>query len=291
MSVVGDRKVVFCEGRQSSLDYRLLDVIVNNLPESPTIVPARSKFTFSVFAQGYFFPDEATNQRYIIFRDRDFDTRPTPDIKLLHLETRLGGKNVILTHRTCVENYLIEADLIHAYWVAKYKEKQENRMSRWGHADSPGIAIISTWIENGAKYIQDYQAVRWALADLIPGEYAHLKTTWTGESGRLPASLDLNDCQSEALQLIAQFKQNVSLVTPENFKLNLNKYRIQFSQTDFWQQRQYLIWFHGKDLQKAMQRLEPHYISLETFFESIIPQLDITRYPDLVELRKKIQQL
>lgn len=100
MSVVRG-KVIFCEGKQTSLDFRLLNRIVENLlTNTPTIVPSGGKFTFSTFVQGYFSKDGATNQPYIIFRDRDFDANPTADISLLRLNS------MFLTHRACVENYL-----------------------------------------------------------------------------------------------------------------------------------------------------------------------------------------
>ncbi|PSF36053.1 hypothetical protein C7H19_15030 [Aphanothece hegewaldii CCALA 016] len=54
---------------------------------------------------------------------------------------------------------------------------------------------------------------------------------------------------------------------------------------------QYLIWFHGKDLQKEMQKQKPRYISLPSFFEWAIPKLDINQHPDIVELRTRIEQL
>ncbi|MCL1475995.1 hypothetical protein [Argonema antarcticum] len=56
MSVVSSSKIIFCEGKQSSLDAQLLERVLETLPtERPTIVSSVSKFTFSVFAQGYFF--------------------------------------------------------------------------------------------------------------------------------------------------------------------------------------------------------------------------------------------
>jgi hypothetical protein len=195
VSVVGD-KVIFCEGKQSSLDFRLINRVIENIyVNKPTIIPSGSKFTFSVFVEGYFSKGETTNKKYIVFRDRDFDKKPTDNVELV----KLGS--MLLTHRACVENYLLNSELIHNYWVTKYIEKQNNPISRWGHGDSPGIIAISTWIEQAAKSLQYYQVVRWALADLIElsASRQQLKTTWTGGSGKLPSSLTLQDCQFEAL--------------------------------------------------------------------------------------------
>ena len=68
----------------------------------------------------------------------------------------------------------------------------------------------------------------------------------------------LQDCQTEAIQLINQFRQVVEQVTQDRFEESLAEYQQQFAQEKFWEQKDYLIWFHGKDIQKEMQRQKPH---------------------------------
>jgi hypothetical protein len=294
MSVVSSGKIIFCEGKPSSLDYKLLDRVVDSLQgDRCTIVPAGSKFGFSTFAEGYFSGKRAVNQKYIVFRDRDFDVKPTPNCGLLQLDNRSGNKPMDLSYRTCVENYLLDADLIHTYWTEKYNEKQENpTTSTWGHQNSPGVDRISESIETSARNLQHYQAVRWALGDLVNMRSAreHLKTTWT-KKGKLPNSLNLQDCKNQALQLVNQFRLAVGAVTPEKFEDNLVSYQQRFNQEEFWTEKQYLIWFNGKDLQKELQRPDSKYISLNSFFDWAIRKLDINQHPDLIELRTKIEQL
>jgi hypothetical protein len=298
VSVVG-KKTIFCEGKNNSLDYRLLLRVVEDLSgDPPTIVPAGSKFTFSVFAEGYFYPDETSSQRYIVFRDRDFDVAPSEEIKLLEMTNRRGTVFARLTHRACIENYLLDANLIHEYWNMEYANKQENPSSKWGYKNSPGIDVIADWIESSARDLQEYQAVRWALADLLQMSQARtqLRTTWTGGSGRLPRSLTLSACQGEAQRLVTEFVEAVAVVTPETFEASLVKYRNQFSEVEFWSGKHYLIWFHGKDIQKMMQTQKPNFPPLKTkndndFFNWAVSQLDITAYPDLMNLRERIQQL
>jgi hypothetical protein len=278
-------KVIFCEGKQTSLDFRLLNRVVENLlTNKPTIVPSGGKFTFSVFVEGYFSSSTATKQQYIIFRDRDFDLKPTSNIKLIEFNS------MFLTHRACVENYLIDADLIHNYWQAKYTEKLNNPSSKWGHGNSPGVEVISTWIEDAARSLQDYQTIRWALADLLRSSATRhqLKTTWTGGSGKLPQSLTLQDCQQQALVLIDRFREAVETVTQESFADSITLYRELFSQEEFWISKQYLIWFHGKDIQKAMQQRQSQYIALNSFFDWALNQIDINLYPDLIDLQNRI---
>jgi len=289
MSVVRSGKIIFCEGKPSSLDYRLLNRVVDSLPgDRCTIVPVGSKFGFSTFAEGYFSGKTAVNPKYIVFRDRDFDVQPTPNCGLLQLDNRSGNKPMALSYRTCVENYLLDADLIHTYWTEKYNEKQ----TTWGHQNSPGVDRISESIETSARNLQDYQAVRWALGDLVNMSTARqqLKTTWT-KKGKLPNSLNLQDCKNQALQLVNQFRLAVGAVTWDKFEDNLVSYQQRFNQEEFWTEKQYLIWFNGKDIQKEIQRQDSKYISLNSFFDWAIPQLDITQHPDLIELRTKIEQL
>jgi hypothetical protein len=73
VGVTTGSKIIFCEGKKASLDYLLLNRLLNKVNESNVIVPAGGKFSFPTFAQGYFYPDEVKTQQYIIFRDRDFD--------------------------------------------------------------------------------------------------------------------------------------------------------------------------------------------------------------------------
>lgn len=291
MSVVSSGITIFCEGKKTSLDTALLNRVVENINRC-TIVPVGSKFSFSTFVEGYFSTNQTANQRYLIFRDRDFDIKPTSNIKLLQLKN--ANKFTFLSHRTCIENYLLDAELIHDYWTEKYQEKQENPSSTWGHKDSIGVSEITTWIETSARNLRYYQAVRWALGDLlrIREVRKQLKTTWTGGSGKLPESLELENCKNQAVELIHQFRQAVESITETQFQESFDIYLQQFEQDDFWKQKKYLIWFHGKDIQKEMQRQQNQYFSLSSsFFEWAISRLDINQYPDLVELRNKIEQL
>jgi hypothetical protein len=81
-------------------------------------------------------------------------------------------------------------------------------------------------------------------------------------------------------------------ITPEKFEENLAKYQEKFNQEEFWRQKQYLIWFHGKDIQRQMQKQKSRYISLKDFFEKwAISKIDINQHPDLMELQGIIKQL
>ncbi|VXD16300.1 conserved hypothetical protein [Planktothrix serta PCC 8927] len=291
MSVVSGGKIIFCEGKDTSLDYQLLSKIIADISGFNTIVPVGGKFNFSLFSQGYFARYETINQPYIFFSDRDFDVKPTSNIQLLLFA---NNQSRFLSYRACIENYFLDADLIHNYWLEKFQGRQENPTTTWAYGDSPGIDKISEWIQNSAMSLKNYQSVRWALGDLtnMGAARRQLRTTWTGKSGQLPNSLTLQDCKTQALEMISEFRQAVETVTPEEFENRLNLYHQQFDQEEFWIEKQYLIWFHGKDIQKEMQRQQNKYISLnKEFFKWAIQNLDINQHPDLIQLRERIRNL
>lgn len=301
-------KVIFCEG---NLDLDVLKKVTENQSNSVTIVACGGKFSFSLFIQAYFSIDKNKNdennekqnneenqktaKNYIIFRDRDFDIDPTSEIQLLQID-KLGDR-AFLSHRTCIENYLLDPELIHQYWITKYEEQLENPISNWGHENSPGIDKITQWIEDAANILRDYQAVRWALGNLcqLNASRKQLETKWTK---KIPDSLNLFDCKSQALSLINDFKNTVAEVTIDKFEESLDRYLQLFNQEEFWQQKQYLIWFNGKEVYKAMHKISqdkkrPYksYISMYDFSKWAINHIDINQYPDLMELRNKIEQL
>lgn len=291
MTVVNSNKFIFCEGKSTSLDYRLITRILKDIPsETITIIPSGGKFSFSSFINGYFSSTTTNNRKYLIFRDRDFDLKPTKDTRLI----KGDQPKTWLSYRACIENYFLDAELINNYWQYYYQKKQELPNLKWGHGNSPGITTIAEWIRLAAQNLTDYQAIRWSLADLLNSSVAkkQLKTTWTGSSGKLPPSLSLSELKTKAIELISDFRATVDLVTIERFEENFRNYQQQFNQESFWQQKQYLIWFHGKDIQKQMQKQESRYIAFNsTFNDWAIDNLEITKHQDLLELQSNISQL
>ncbi|MEH2313605.1 MAG: hypothetical protein V7K35_19890 [Nostoc sp.] len=93
------------------------------------------------------------------------------------------------------------------------------------------------------------------------------------------------------MALINEFQQAVGTVTLDRFEQSLAVYQQQFAEEEFWTQKQYLIWFHGKDIQKAMQQHKSQYISLKDFFDWALNEIDVNQYPDLIELQNRISSL
>ena len=200
---------------------------------------------------------------------------------------------MFLSHRTTIENYLLDPELIHTYWITKYEEKQENPSSKWSHKDSPGIEKIYQWIESAARRLKDYQATRWALAGLVNSnaQNTQLTNTWTGGSGTLPESLTIDDCRRAARSLIIDFRTGLESITESIFDSRLDEYVQRFAKEEFWLQQDYLIWFNGKDIQKQMGKDQNHFISLKEYFKWAVNKLDVNQFPDLIELQKEMRKL
>jgi len=274
--VISSGTLLFCEGTPESLDYQILALLK---PAHCTIVPAGGKYGINNFVKGRL----ANEKRpYLIFRDRDFDKEPEPPNMPTLLQPQLS-KPIFYTYRACIESYLLDAALIQRYW------QESAQGPKWGHGEPPSEEKIAEWISHAARRIADYQAVRWALTKLKPKKFwPFVSNTWT-EDGKLPNSLQLDDCIGEAENLISQFSSDIATVTKDNFHFHLQQYQARFAAAEFWQNHLYLVWFHGKDLQKAMQ--QPHSISLKKYFNWAAQKLNIDIHPDLKNLQERISQL
>lgn len=278
MSVVGpNQNQLFCEGKPNSLDYLVLD----RLKQDFNLRPIGSKNGLFNFVDGFTTARQVTG-RLIAFRDRDFDAEPSNTVKLLS-EKPSGNLQVFLSHRTSIENYLLDPVLIHRYW------EESATGPKWTHKHPPPIGELKSWIEEAARNIADYQAIRWALNKLRPGaRWPNVRNTWTDGSGKLPSVLDFDTCMASALELIKQFRMSVLPVNHKSLKRHAENYRQRFRDSQFWAANEYLVWFQGKDIQKAMSRARHQWISLDPYFEWAAQNLNWQQHPDLVELNQML---
>ena len=283
MAVAGaETRLVFCEGKPDSLDSRILNRALVGRSDV-LIVPSGGKRGLRAFIEGHLARYRGGPPSYVAFRDRDLDIEPTETGQLMQLE---GSKPIFVSHRACVESYLLDEDLIDTYW------SESSVASVWRHGPSPGPDSIREWIAQAAKLIESYQAVRWALSALKPGiRWPQVRTTWTDGSGKLPTSLAADDCVEQAGQLIDRFRGDTRPVSRDGFLTHLDNFAKRISSPAFWDQRDYLVWFHGKDLKAAMQKMRPNSISLNHFCDWAADHLDLQRHTDLIQLRAKIKAL
>ncbi|MCU0393620.1 MAG: DUF4435 domain-containing protein [Thermoflexibacter sp.] len=297
MSILGNKsKRIFCEGVKDGFDNKFFSkYFIEKF--GVTIIPLEGKWQFKNFISGYITAQKEVS--YLAIRDRDFDVEPSDKESIIVFDEK---KNILGTYRASIENYFIDADLIHQYvtWLAQTpKHKEKNIVI-------PSTIEIANLIEQSAKEIKYYTAVRWALSKLKPTpNETSFPDTWTGGSGNLPQNLDLENCRKEAItKIIDTFHQRLKTINQVEFELHLEVFLQLFSEKSFYQNQKYLTWFHGKDLKKALQKklsetdLRRINFSLDTMIENHIcnidgncpVKIDITKYADLIELKNRINE-
>lgn len=266
---------LFCEGNPNSLDFMLLSRLVPD--RAFKVVPSGGKFGFRAFIEGYFAGEEPRGP-CLGFRDRDFDAEPTAECALIR-SPQSPRREIYLSHRSCIESYLLDPALIHGYW------ERSSEGPSWSHGDPPAVDEIRVWIQEAAREIAEYQAVRWALAKLMPGiRWPMIETTWMPSSGGLPTELGFDSCLYSARELVVEYGRAVDQVSVAALEVHAGRYRSLFGEEAFWKSDLYTLWFHGKDLQKAMQRKRLNSISLKSFCRWAADNMNWKQHPDLVEL-------
>jgi hypothetical protein len=268
--------VVFCEGKPDSLDYLLLNQILP-VGSRVRLRPVGGKLSLPAYIEGHLDSYPSNGQPpYIAFRDRDFDHEPPNSPQLIRLS---GNKPIWLSHRAAIENYLIDVDLLRQYWT------EREQTPTWKHGPAPSADEIENHIQESARELIDYQAVRWSLAKLKPGpRWPEIRTTWTNGSGDIPSSLDYNNCPVQAHQLVVSFQDQIQNIHPERLQKYADAYRQQFIAPRFLDEHKYLIWFHGKDhLVQLCRRLAPNF-PRRHYTAWAAEHVNISKHPDLQQL-------
>ncbi len=274
--------IIFCEGRPGGLDKLLLSNIISG--QNILIKPVGGKYGMRAFIEGYLDSSPKNVQpNYLGFRDRDFDVEPTETPQLTLLQ---GAKPIWLTYRSAIENYFINADLLHKYW------SEHEKTPKWGYGSPPSIAEINEHIRQSAQDLIYYQAIRWALARLKPGaRWPEIRTAWTKNgSGDIPISLDYDACLKQAYKLVLAFQEKTDGISIEFLQKYAATYREKFTDKNFLATEEYLVWFHGKDhLVQLCRKLAPNF-PRRHYKKWAAENIDISNYPDLQQLTNLINE-
>jgi hypothetical protein len=265
-------RLVFCEG---DLDSVLLHQII---PTGKAEIKATGgKHGMRAFIEGHLFGYGTSQPVYLGFRDRDFDAEPPDTPQLIRLLP--ATKPIWMSYRACIESYFIDSQLLHDYWT-------ESAVGpAWGHGAPPTVEVIEEHILRSARELAEYQAIRWALAKLKPGtRWPEVETTWTEGSGHLPTSLAYDICLTEARKLVDGFVSQASNVSLAELDDKATAYRDRFKSEDFYSRREYLAWYHGKDLLAYLTKhLTPSFPSRH-YSSWAASHVDFGRHPDLRQL-------
>lgn len=279
---------LFCEGGDRSLDKRLFNAIVGT--RRIQLKPMGSKYGFRDRIAGYLSAGNTNDVPYIAIRDRDFDYIPA-DTERLHQTHQTKLEFVI--YRACIESYLIDPDLVRQYWVFLHER------ARPPVPAPPTLQKFDEQITLAAETIADYQAMRWGLASIKPeGQHywPRLESTWE-KDGQLPEALAFDACLAQARNYFEErYRQPTANMNWTSIEAQAQRYQQEFSRSDFFENKRYLTWFHGKDLMTAyFQQLSalgsPAQFTQGNYVRWAVEHLDYERYGDLREIADRCDQL
>lgn len=270
---------LFCEGTKDSLDYRVLEKLLN--PSLNRLVPSGGKHGLSAFMEGYNAVSRVTNKDYFrAFRDRDFDYEVPQNPSIIR-----DGK-FIVAYRTMIENYLLHPRTLFDYIQMSGSPKLRSRVAIL--SDSEDI------FRDAISKLRFYTAARWAhgVTKRQKAQLFSIQSNWPQHSGNLPENIGDTDCRVIMSDILGNIKDKATQLNLHIFEQNYSDFVLKFDGSFLQDFEQCLIWFNGKDLATMLYRL----LGGSNFFQNgsrgdyydfaLDPsRFRIEEYADLVELR------
>lgn len=269
--------ILFCEGEVGSLDILAFKKLLGQL-SGVTLVPVGGKFNSTAFVDGYLRRGGnggVLNPKSVAYflRDRDFDFPVPLSPELVNLKKNGGIENnvsIYASYRTTLENYLIAAPLLQEYLQSR---------------PNPPQIDVQKLIDEAARSILHYSTIRHALGK-IRG-HVSLDTTWMKQgSGTLPEKAvltSLEECSLKAKEMINTYQNESTSISEAHFDQSVALFSTQFTAPQFWEEREYFVYFQGKDLEKAitihLNNLHVQ-ISWSDYYRFAIDRIDFLQFPD-----------
>lgn len=265
---------LYCEGTSGSHDYDILSKVIDGLGiEKP--VPVDSIRGAGAIIN-YLETKGATQSDFkILFRDRDFD-KAIPENPILEQDTE--RKYCYFSYRNTIENYLFEDMEVFFQFI-----QQNNYQTRY-HIQN--LSDAKNKLIEAAQRIKIYQAIRHTMGKMRTDE-TNFGTKWTAKSGVLPDSLEESYCKERALEKIVNAKNLTENWTRAGFEEIYTSFLARFNE-EFMNNRQFLIYFQGKDLASSLQVVMPNF-SLKNYYKFAKEHFKYKNFPDLVELRRLLE--
>jgi len=251
---------IYCEGKAGSSDFDIISKVIDGLPIIVVPIGGKrgAKSAIQVHESG-----TSVSDFKLFFRDRDFDI-PVPALESLTDD----GSYVYFSHRTTIENYLIDFETIKEYSKGK----------SWD-SDS-----LEEKFSEAAKNIRYFQTMRHTLGKLRV--LTDFGTNIMLKSGILPEDLSEEYCRSEGYKKIKQSLNQTQNWSEDNYNTEFNNFINLFSD-DFIASKKFLIYFQGKDYMKSLCKFLPGF-SPKDYYNFAKANFDYTIYQDLVQLRSLV---
>lgn len=284
---------IFCEGKteegKQSLDIKILIKFIKSAYPQITIIPFGGKRSMKAFIDGYIQQKGVVSMDLCIgLRDRDFDF-PIPDkSSIISIDEKSEKKQktekmIFATYRTCIENYLLDPNLL-CQFVINEKVKGQQKL----HA-----SLTEEWLKESVRDIQFYTAARHALGKVqIP---VKISTSWTGQSGKLPEKLDSSFCLTEAKNIVENYLTSTNSVTINNLEKAFETFSKKFASSIFYNSDDYLVYANGKDIQTSFSKIfESHtghsFPSWDKYYDFAIKETDFNKFEDLKQFSQIIER-
>jgi len=272
---------IFCEGNSKSLDYRVLEKVYGDTP--PRTVSSGSKNSLSAFMDGY-----GTSQRvvekghFLAFRDRDFDYE-VPDT-----ESLIKDGKFLVSYKTTIENYLLNPRILFEYIWYSGLPSQRRSIST--------IAQVEEIFRTSANNLRFYTAARWAHGNVKKQntEVFRPKSDWPYRSGDLPEDVSDSGCRIIMADIIGNIKGKAEQLPFDVFESSYARFVTKFDSTFLSNFDNFICWFNGKDIARAIFSLLPPANSFfrngekGDYYDFALERLgteDFPLPPDLIELR------
>ncbi len=231
---------LFCEGKEESLDYRILQELN---PIRSELKPVGGKSIFNAFIKGFFSSPQVAQKEYArAFRDRDFDYL-IPDNPVLIEDGRF-----LISYRTTIENYLLDPQILFDYICAKGDTRLQSRL--------PSILDSENLFREICAELRFYNAARWAhgITKSNTVDKFIFKSSWPHNSGAVPAEIGDSDCRMILSDILDKVKNKARQLELDIFEEKYAEFTSKFT-TEFVQDiDNCLIWFNAKDIASLIHR-------------------------------------
>ena len=274
--------LIFCEGKvegAQSLDTKILSKLLSGI-EPKTIVPVGGKRSLSAYMDGYVKRGGVIKPDFIFgLRDRDFDFQIPSEVDIIEQGNMGSKKRVFATYRTCMENYLLNPQILVQFLT-------ENNITI-------NLSDVSEWLKESAYTIRYYTAARHALGQVQIS--TKIVLTWTGGSGNIPTDLGQDFCLSESIKIIEAYRRPLESVTIDTFKNSFSEFSTVFDSQEHYASDEYLVYSNGKDIAKSFSsvfsgKTNRPFPSWENYYNFAIKEIDFKQFIDFKKLFDIIEQ-
>ncbi len=274
---------LFCEGKEESLDYRILQKLN---PTSSEVKPVGSKTTFNAFIKGFFASPQVTQKEYArAFRDRDFDYLP-PDNPALIKDGRF-----LVSYRTTIENYLLHPKIFFDYIHSKSEPRLRSLFPTISHSENLFREVCSQ--------LRFYTAARWAHGTTKKNaeNKFNFKSDWPYNSGTIPTEIGDSDCRILLSDILDKLKNQARDLELDVFEQMYAEFISKFDSGFIQDFNKCLIWFNAKEFACLIHRKlggnsffqngqKGDYYNFALREEYFGNSLENNEFPDLLELRE-----